>query len=913
MSKSAEWTSSSTHVRKPMGPAPIASFEDLSDEVRTRLESPEEKNVSGSVVRLPGIREDLSPASPVYNSQQTKKISLIGRPISPISKNVKHQTPRIDISRASSSSHHDSKDSSPDREMYDANGAKLGLGFKEDGALDLRSSTEELDFQDISISGRKRPQSPSTLDDPITTRKDSQCSDIVLLSISGRTSRLSSIGSQGSNQSRISNISHISILSGQSNLSRCSSPHKMQLETSFCGTKVLDKPAKENRIVEAKIDTDVMEKILLSRKHDPTEAIFAEGISVDKVQTPDTERRKEDVTKNREIPKITSTDTSSPRKNVKSRFVSESGVEYYYIPLKGPLPPDLPNTQKVQYVKKTQRSHHQTESEVKTKKTEPKYIRIKLKPDKSYPDKDISSVNGTTEKIDVAEENEIISSSPSINTKLELSNVSKRMKPGEKKEEENISLKSVSSTLSTESIDKKSKSKSVLSLFKSKKLDKNNTKAQNHNENGNIKQSYYENPLQCATIRIPLHSPTYYENRSITTCEITENVPKPALTSRQNSTSSENMTFSTNLGTENEIFTTKLPKTKQPVVVQDENTEEKMDIQENKDINQELEQNASYPNENLLDNDVIEDKSVASICSTADDHNSSESERDIENKNNLILNTQLICETEKQAIVFSQDSFEDELPYVPTTLPLERSAALPILPINKRSILEIKTCPIERPRSSTPLNPSCLNEYCEDFSKKITKNTEKIKILLPRNDSIDKINKGRDSNIIKANETPPPLPPKGVHWISFDDIPEKRKIPKRIQTLPSHSYADENAQECVIYNYVNPEECKCECHELSAKKKETEEPSRKYTEDDELPLLEDDYQDETKFMATCKVPDESGDCTNILSDSTSNNQRVITETASSFLSELPLTSNTSCITSQDDYQSPVSPYLPRIY
>ncbi|XP_056639478.1 uncharacterized protein LOC130446945 isoform X2 [Diorhabda sublineata] len=909
MSKSAEWTSSSTHVRKPMGPAPIASFEDLSDE----LESPEEKNVSGSVVRLPGIREDLSPASPVYNSQQTKKISLIGRPISPISKNVKHQTPRIDISRASSSSHHDSKDSSPDREMYDANGAKLGLGFKEDGALDLRSSTEELDFQDISISGRKRPQSPSTLDDPITTRKDSQCSDIVLLSISGRTSRLSSIGSQGSNQSRISNISHISILSGQSNLSRCSSPHKMQLETSFCGTKVLDKPAKENRIVEAKIDTDVMEKILLSRKHDPTEAIFAEGISVDKVQTPDTERRKEDVTKNREIPKITSTDTSSPRKNVKSRFVSESGVEYYYIPLKGPLPPDLPNTQKVQYVKKTQRSHHQTESEVKTKKTEPKYIRIKLKPDKSYPDKDISSVNGTTEKIDVAEENEIISSSPSINTKLELSNVSKRMKPGEKKEEENISLKSVSSTLSTESIDKKSKSKSVLSLFKSKKLDKNNTKAQNHNENGNIKQSYYENPLQCATIRIPLHSPTYYENRSITTCEITENVPKPALTSRQNSTSSENMTFSTNLGTENEIFTTKLPKTKQPVVVQDENTEEKMDIQENKDINQELEQNASYPNENLLDNDVIEDKSVASICSTADDHNSSESERDIENKNNLILNTQLICETEKQAIVFSQDSFEDELPYVPTTLPLERSAALPILPINKRSILEIKTCPIERPRSSTPLNPSCLNEYCEDFSKKITKNTEKIKILLPRNDSIDKINKGRDSNIIKANETPPPLPPKGVHWISFDDIPEKRKIPKRIQTLPSHSYADENAQECVIYNYVNPEECKCECHELSAKKKETEEPSRKYTEDDELPLLEDDYQDETKFMATCKVPDESGDCTNILSDSTSNNQRVITETASSFLSELPLTSNTSCITSQDDYQSPVSPYLPRIY
>lgn len=46
-------------------------------------------------------------------------------------------TPRIDISRASSSSHHeDSRDSSPERELFeghDPSSAKLGLGFREEG------------------------------------------------------------------------------------------------------------------------------------------------------------------------------------------------------------------------------------------------------------------------------------------------------------------------------------------------------------------------------------------------------------------------------------------------------------------------------------------------------------------------------------------------------------------------------------------------------------------------------------------------------------------------------------------------------------------------------------------------------------------------------------------------------------
>lgn len=72
----------------------------------------------------------------------------------PLSRNVLRvsQTPRIDISRASSSSQHeDSRDSSPEN-VFDQVGTGTlqegnegsDLGFVEDGTTDLRRSTEEL-------------------------------------------------------------------------------------------------------------------------------------------------------------------------------------------------------------------------------------------------------------------------------------------------------------------------------------------------------------------------------------------------------------------------------------------------------------------------------------------------------------------------------------------------------------------------------------------------------------------------------------------------------------------------------------------------------------------------------------------------------------------------------------------------
>lgn len=95
----------------------------------------------------------------------------------------------------------------------------LQLGYKED-VNDLRSSTEELELQDPvhhqdlkREAKRARRRRAKDLHDGTQSehgisikvsgssereRKDSNCSEIILLNISGRTSRLSSVGSQGS-------------------------------------------------------------------------------------------------------------------------------------------------------------------------------------------------------------------------------------------------------------------------------------------------------------------------------------------------------------------------------------------------------------------------------------------------------------------------------------------------------------------------------------------------------------------------------------------------------------------------------------------------------------------------------------------------------------------------------------------
>ncbi|XP_044747757.1 uncharacterized protein LOC123308989 isoform X2 [Coccinella septempunctata] len=1108
------------HRQKRMGPAPFASFEDLSDE----LESPDDTTAS-SVVRLPGIHEDLTPSSPGYIMSHTPElvytgISLVGQVKTPVNPSTSFleaivapasgsqlqapNTPRIDISRASSSSHHDSKDSSPDREIIEGNvgsnrdqaTAKLGVGFREDGTLDLRSSTEELDFQDQKEQEKKksrsRPQSPSYLYDESYqnhTRKDSQCSEISLLAISGRTSRLSSIGSAGSAQSRISNASHLSVLSGGTELSRSPSPHKMLLETSFCGTK---SPQSMSSVTIDKIgtkDSDDFEKILLSRKHDPTEAILAEGISVKKetrsasmkeVPQKPARRMEKRVQSVRSDIKIKVDTPSMTDANITPRptkkIVSESGVEYIYIPLKGPLPLDFEENETTPTVKPPRRTtttarvetnsstkpktkSNPTSSQPKPKENarmndvsltprdimqtappkidEPKYIRIKLKPDHLYDDDDDSATNTSRdtqpEKIDLDEiktddsttgtydTGKSLTSTPSVSPKFSrhcvvrdfnmdsktpspsLSRKSSfasifRSKeaitspesptiPGRRKNmitgilrEASESLKdkgrtrsrsksrerdrplAVSNTVSSsESIDSRGKTKGLFSIFRTSKSDVRKTenepdilpekmiKVEFNFSNGQKKPDklILEKPLEANSIRIPLHSPTHYENENHrflkdiqtpsqesqdTVIEVIPpkkeeviSAPNPEITnkknaeiqSRQSSTSSENVVFSTRVGSNNDIFTTKLPKDKRKDFSQSKNErpsqpdtqvklETTLEIHHNSEqVDQEeklrtevsvethkepeLKRTVSTTSFKEIEAQITMTTNTAKprkpkseqtlptsqVCDE-DKNESSESEKDSEASSVLAripkpkneMEVTSLLEPESKGLVV-QDSFEDELPYVPTTLPQERSAALPIVPIKQRNTFEMKTCPIDRPRSTTPINPNSLEEYCEDLvsnvsHEKLAISIEKLKISLPRLDSSDKASKspkkpvntnwfdfaekcshtGRKSS--GEADTPPPLPPKGIQkeWINFEEVPERRKLPKRIQTIPSRGHIDvpENVlHDHVVYNYVNPDECRCECHEKKEKKKEVE---VKSVQEDEIPLLENETEEQ---------------------------------------------------------------------
>ncbi|XP_011065689.1 PREDICTED: uncharacterized protein DDB_G0284459 isoform X2 [Acromyrmex echinatior] len=267
---------------------------------------------------------------------------------------------------------------------------------------------------------------------------------------------------------------------------------------------------------------------------------------------------------------------------------------------------------------------------------------------------------------------------------------------------------------------------------------------------------------------------------------------------------------------------------------------------------------------------------VPSVISDLD-HNSSESERDSEIefiRNKVEKLTEELPDERKG--LFYEESFEEDLPYVPTTLPLEKSVAVPILPVKQR-LQEVRTIPIERPRSTTPINPTLLDEFVMQTSLD-ERRVERMKISLPREDSF-KLKSPRRQYTSTANTftefagkvppdggrkgainqgkspSPPPLPPRAStatsttttaaaataaaaaaassssssslsssatsataaarlsNWINFEEIPEKRKAPKRIQTIPRPE--DEIAKTVTGYNYVQPEECKCECHEES--------------------------------------------------------------------------------------------------
>lgn len=277
-----------------------------------------------------------------------------------------------------------------------------------------------------------------------------------------------------------------------------------------------------------------------------------------------------------------------------------------------------------------------------------------------------------------------------------------------------------------------------------------------------------------------------------------------------------------------------------------------------------------------------------SMVSTDDPGGSSGSERDSEAdstriKRHLPRNIGTVDEHESTGLVF-QESFDDELPYVPTTLPEERSIGIKLVPAKERAQIDVKTFSVERPRSTTPINPASLQNYCgtnvAEESDILISRTDKLRISLPKRSSgSEETSKEktpssksprRVSNssgkcwfefaeqgigtttavTVRKNsmpeDDPPPLPPRkqsqpATPWVNFENIPEKRKPPKRITTLPhkdSSDALDRSGHSMQQYSYVNPEDCQCECHENERDSLKRSTPDPDITSEEAMPLLE---------------------------------------------------------------------------
>lgn len=231
--------------QKKLGPAPFASFEDLSED----LSSPESKGYQP----MPEICEehhhhhgDNNDASTSTSTAQTPT------------------TPRIDVEQASSPSQAESGDSTPERELFglDMAADNLTSAFLEGAAdVDLRSSAEDLGIHYSSGSfkgkhsrnssllsaGKSAPSGRKISWDAGDQRRHHAADGHSGLERKGSTGRSSAntgdpfyfacrdtrLSSISSNVSATSGMSCLSAFSGR----RSPSPHRMQLETSFCGPK----------------------------------------------------------------------------------------------------------------------------------------------------------------------------------------------------------------------------------------------------------------------------------------------------------------------------------------------------------------------------------------------------------------------------------------------------------------------------------------------------------------------------------------------------------------------------------------------------------------------------------------------------------------------------------------------------
>ncbi len=127
-----------------------------------------------------------------------------------------------------------------------------------------------------------------------------------------------------------------------------------------------------------------------------------------------------------------------------------------------------------------------------------------------------------------------------------------------------------------------------------------------------------------------------------------------------------------------------------------------------------------------------------------------------------------------------QESVEDdegELPFVPTTLPIERPIAPLITPVRARIMSEVKTTPTERPRCSISFSPRSITDYVVQPTEESKASDgqqilpgEKIKIKVSLFRSTDREGSLEEDGAASAVTTPPIKVSMGtVKWEAFTE------------------------------------------------------------------------------------------------------------------------------------------------
>ena len=215
----------------------------------------------------------------------------------------------------------------------------------------------------------------------------------------------------------------------------------------------------------------------------------------------------------------------------------------------------------------------------------------------------------------------------------------------------------------------------------------------------------------------------------------------------------------------------------------------------------------------------------------------STSEADYIKKKMKAQKKEIINSDDEGAQLWKQESADGDLPYVETTLPQERSGTVSITPSAMR-ISQVQLTSTERPRTSSQMKPGTLSQYVkskegQDMSK------EPLTVKLPRQESKTKLKAKVPASSQQQSwdnfsaaglqNQKQRVPPKSINlktddqaksWVDCESLPEKKKQAKKYGTSdsvksPMSDSGRSGLQTPTGTQIVSPEECSCDCHQVS--------------------------------------------------------------------------------------------------